>query len=144
MSYIYEALQRAEAERSGGSVPTDADSVADLLQKVEQEIDRKLSVSELPPAELAPAKIETANTDAFALADTGGIRSVGMFDGSGQPGSRKISSVGVKAPTSARMPQAQTDRDHKQHSAGREEYDCLEPGSQSISKQGSQYRACRW
>jgi capsular exopolysaccharide synthesis family protein len=68
MSYIYEALQRAEAERSGGSVPTDADSVADLLQKVEQEIDRKLSVSELPPAELAPAKIETANTDAFASA----------------------------------------------------------------------------
>lgn len=68
MSYIYEALQRAEAERSGGSVPTDADSVADLLQKVEQEIDRKVAVSELPPAELAPAKIDHANTGAFAPA----------------------------------------------------------------------------
>jgi len=41
MSHIFEALQRAEAERSGGSLPTNADSVADLLQKVEQEIDRK-------------------------------------------------------------------------------------------------------
>jgi capsular exopolysaccharide synthesis family protein len=52
MSYIFEALQRAEAERSGGTLPKDADSVAELLQKVEQEIDRKLSHSELPPAEL--------------------------------------------------------------------------------------------
>jgi len=50
MSYIFEALQRAEAERSGGSLPTNADSVADLLQKVEQEIDRKQALSELPPA----------------------------------------------------------------------------------------------
>jgi capsular exopolysaccharide synthesis family protein len=50
MSYIFEALQRAEAERSGGTAPRDADSVADLLQKVEQEIDRKQALSELPPA----------------------------------------------------------------------------------------------
>jgi capsular exopolysaccharide synthesis family protein len=50
MSYIFEALQRAEAERPGGSLPTNADSVADLLQKVEQEIDRKQSLSELPSA----------------------------------------------------------------------------------------------
>ena len=55
MSYIFEALQRAEAERSGGSLPKNADSVADLLQKVEQEIDRKQSLSELPP----PAKLES-------------------------------------------------------------------------------------
>jgi protein-tyrosine kinase len=48
MSNIFEALQRAETERSGGSLPTNADSVADLLQKVEQEIDRKQSLSELP------------------------------------------------------------------------------------------------
>jgi len=48
MSYIFEALQRAEAERSGGSVPTNADSVADLLQKVEEGIDRKQSLSESP------------------------------------------------------------------------------------------------
>jgi capsular exopolysaccharide synthesis family protein len=50
MSYIFEALQRAEAERSGASPSKDADSVAELLQKVEQEIDRKQSLSELPPA----------------------------------------------------------------------------------------------
>ena len=62
MSYIYEALQRAEAERSGGGVPKDADSVADLLQKVEQEIERKQSLSELPSAELPPANIEPAKT----------------------------------------------------------------------------------
>ena len=49
MSYIFEALQRAEAERSGGSLPKSADSVADLLQGVEQEIERKQSLSELPP-----------------------------------------------------------------------------------------------
>jgi capsular exopolysaccharide synthesis family protein len=48
MSYIFEALQRAEAERSGGTLPKNADSVADLLQGVEQEIARKRSLSELP------------------------------------------------------------------------------------------------
>ena len=58
MSYIFEALQRAEAERSGGSLPKNADSVADLLQKVEQEIDRKQSLSELP----LPAKRESAGS----------------------------------------------------------------------------------
>ncbi len=47
MSYIFEALQRAEAERAGGSLPKNADSVADLLQGVEQEIERKESLSEL-------------------------------------------------------------------------------------------------
>ncbi|MGA7303012.1 MAG: hypothetical protein WBX10_22015, partial [Candidatus Sulfotelmatobacter sp.] len=62
MSYIFEALQRAEAERSGGSVPKDADSVAELLQKVEQEIDRKLSHSELPPAELPLSELTLAAT----------------------------------------------------------------------------------
>ena len=56
MSYIFEALQRAEAERSGGSLPKDADSVAELLQQVEQEIDRKQALSELP----APPKAEVA------------------------------------------------------------------------------------
>jgi predicted nucleic acid-binding Zn ribbon protein len=34
MSYIFEALQRAEAERSGGSPPKNVDSVVDLLQGV--------------------------------------------------------------------------------------------------------------
>jgi capsular exopolysaccharide synthesis family protein len=62
MSYIFEALQRAEAERSGGSVPKDTDSVAELLQKVEQGIDRKLSHSELPPAELSLSELTQAAT----------------------------------------------------------------------------------
>ncbi len=50
MSYIFEALQRAEAERSGGSLPNNADSVADLLHGVEQEIERTQSLPESPPA----------------------------------------------------------------------------------------------
>jgi len=61
MSYIFEALQRAEAERSGGSLPKEADSVADLLQKVEEEIDRKQSLSELPPS----AKPESPEAGSF-------------------------------------------------------------------------------
>ena len=64
MSYIFEALQRAEAERSGGSLPKNADSVADLLQGVEQEIERKQSLSELPPA----AKPESPEAETFASA----------------------------------------------------------------------------
>jgi len=64
MSYIFEALQRAEAERPGGSLPTNADSVADLLQKVEQEIDRKQSLSELPPT----TKPESPETGSFVSA----------------------------------------------------------------------------
>ena len=64
MSYIFEALQRAEAERSGGSLPKNADSVADLLQGVEQEIERRQSLSELPPA----AKPESPEADSFASA----------------------------------------------------------------------------
>jgi capsular exopolysaccharide synthesis family protein len=64
MSYIYEALQRAEAERAGGSLPTNDGSVADLLQKVEEEIDRKQSISELPP----PAKLESPEAGPFTSA----------------------------------------------------------------------------
>jgi protein-tyrosine kinase len=41
MSYIFEALQRAETERSGGALPNGVESVADLLQAVEEEIARK-------------------------------------------------------------------------------------------------------
>ncbi len=65
MSYIFEALQRAEAERSGGTLPKEADSVADLLQKVEEEIDRKQSLSDLPPA----AKLESPEAGSFASAN---------------------------------------------------------------------------
>jgi len=64
MSYIFEALQRAEAERSGGNLPKNADSVADLLQKVEEEIDRKQSVSESP----LPTKIDSPEIGSFASA----------------------------------------------------------------------------
>jgi capsular exopolysaccharide synthesis family protein len=69
MSYIFEALQRAEAERSGETAPKNADSVADLLQGVEQEIARKQSLSELPPSELSSAtKRETPKSSSFAAA----------------------------------------------------------------------------
>jgi len=64
MSYIFEALQRAESERSGGSVPKNADSVADLLQGFEQEIDRKEALSESPAA----ASPESPGADSFASA----------------------------------------------------------------------------
>jgi capsular exopolysaccharide synthesis family protein len=64
MSYIFEALQRAEAERSGDSLPKNADSVADLLQEIEQKIERRQPVSESP----APAKPESAAAATFASA----------------------------------------------------------------------------
>jgi capsular exopolysaccharide synthesis family protein len=67
MSYIFEALQRAEAERPGGNLPTNAESVAELLHRVEQEIDREQVVPvqvapELPPpvARTEPTKGEEA------------------------------------------------------------------------------------
>ena len=73
MSYIFEALQRAEAERSGGDLPTNADSVAELLHRVEQEIDREQVVPEqvvpeLPPpvASTEPTKVEEAGPFASA------------------------------------------------------------------------------
>ena len=62
MSYIYEALQRAEAERAGGNPPKGADSVADLLQGVEHEIERKQGLSEQPP----PVKLDAAGAETFA------------------------------------------------------------------------------
>jgi capsular exopolysaccharide synthesis family protein len=64
MSYIFEALQRAEAERSGGSLPKDSESVADLLQAVEQEVERKQSLSELPPSAIP----ESPEAETFASA----------------------------------------------------------------------------
>jgi capsular exopolysaccharide synthesis family protein len=62
MSYIFEALQRAEAERSGGIPPKNADSVADLLQNVEEEIDRKQSHAESPSS----ARATSQAVDSFA------------------------------------------------------------------------------
>ena len=46
MSYIFEALQRAETERSGGKPPENVESVADLLQAVEQELALKQAEAE--------------------------------------------------------------------------------------------------
>jgi protein-tyrosine kinase len=63
MSYIFEALQRAEAERSGGGAPTNSDSVADLLQKVEQGIDCKQ-----PPSESITARIPSREAGMFTSA----------------------------------------------------------------------------
>jgi protein-tyrosine kinase len=86
MSYIFEALQRAETERSGGSPPQNADSVADLLQGVDQEIERKQYLPELPAAAtpespgaetftsakvLLPAM--TADSRLVCLTDQGGL-----------------------------------------------------------------------
>src|ERR1700677_4304187 len=69
MSYIFEALQRAEAERSGETLPKNADSVSDLLQGVEQEIARKQSLSESPPSELPTAtEGEAPKSNSFAAA----------------------------------------------------------------------------
>jgi capsular exopolysaccharide synthesis family protein len=69
MSYIYEALQRAEQERSGGGSSKDADSVADLLRGVEQEIERKQALEELPgPGPSAkPEKPDAAFTPTKSL-----------------------------------------------------------------------------
>jgi capsular exopolysaccharide synthesis family protein len=64
MSYIFEALQRAEAERSGGSLPNNAESVADLLQGVEREIERRQAHEELP----VEVQAEVRGTESFASA----------------------------------------------------------------------------
>jgi capsular exopolysaccharide synthesis family protein len=68
MSYIFEALQRAEAERSGGSVAQNPDSVAELLQGVEQEIARKQTSAELPPREMPLAVKTPLQQDSIAEA----------------------------------------------------------------------------
>ena len=46
MSYIFEALQRAEAERSGASPAKSVESLVDLVQGAEPEVGRKPSVTE--------------------------------------------------------------------------------------------------
>jgi protein-tyrosine kinase len=61
MSYIFEALQRAEAERSGESLPKNATSVADLLEVTERGSERQPSV--VTPAEQNLPKIEDLVAD---------------------------------------------------------------------------------
>src|SRR5260370_34516807 len=97
MSYIFEALQRAEAERSGGSLPNNADSVADLLHGVEQEIDRTQSLPELPPA----AKAESQEAATFASAKVltpalaAGFRLVCLMD-QGVVAADRVRGLGLK------------------------------------------------
>jgi capsular exopolysaccharide synthesis family protein len=64
MSYIFEALQRAEAERAGGAAPKSADSVAELLQKVEQDIESKQISSAMPTV----VRLNSSDRDGFAAA----------------------------------------------------------------------------
>jgi capsular exopolysaccharide synthesis family protein len=68
MSYIFEALQRAETERSGEGLPATADSVAELLQGVEREIERRQRLGELPvdPAPVQPSAPELPENDSFS------------------------------------------------------------------------------
>lgn len=78
MSYIFEALQRAEAERSGESQPKNAESVAELLREVEQQIARKQPAGE-PGNGDVPRKVELASAKAVAESgsDTGNIEATG-------------------------------------------------------------------
>ena len=85
MSYIFEALQRAEAERSGGGLPKNVDSVADLLRGAEQESARPQPhrewtgqgppKQELPKEEL-PKNLESMVNPPLAVADVAGHSSV--------------------------------------------------------------------
>jgi capsular exopolysaccharide synthesis family protein len=59
MSYIFEALQRAEAERSGGSPPKTPDSLVDLLEGGEPEI-------AVAPAQVEPMGVDPAESPAMA------------------------------------------------------------------------------
>src|SRR5271163_2144799 len=68
MSYILEALQRAEAERSGGSPPKNGDSVVDLLQGVEQEIARAQSQGQWTGGDL-PKSVNAIANPPLAVAE---------------------------------------------------------------------------
>jgi capsular exopolysaccharide synthesis family protein len=75
MSYIYEALQRAEAERSGGNAPKDAESVADLLQGLEKEAGAKHPQGNLAAAVKPPLPGAVAFAAAKMLAPALGAES---------------------------------------------------------------------
>jgi capsular exopolysaccharide synthesis family protein len=62
MSYIFEALQRAEAERSGGNPAKNPESVAELLRDAEHEIAGKPSAE--PADRDLPARAEPTRVDA--------------------------------------------------------------------------------
>lgn len=73
MSYIFEALQRAEAERAGETAPKNAESVAELLREVEQEIARKQTAGELGATDAAESASQTT-----ALASNGKMASASV------------------------------------------------------------------
>ncbi len=60
MSYIFEALQRAEIERSGGSLPENPESVTDLLQAVERDAAIRRSEAEQAAAVPVPGPVPPA------------------------------------------------------------------------------------
>ncbi len=96
MSYIFEALQRAEIERSGGSLPTNVDSVVDLLPGVEQEIARKQAISELPPPKVESPEAETfANAKVISPVLAADSRLVCLTDQGGLP-AEKFRVLGLK------------------------------------------------
>jgi len=102
MSYIFEALQRAEAERSGGSLPKNADSVVDLLQGVEQEIARAQSSGEWTVASL-PNSGDSAANSPLAVAEVASAPSISDSPAAAQPDSpartfadAKVLSPGLK------------------------------------------------
>ena len=69
MSYIFEALQRAENERAGGGPPKNGDSAAELLQRVELDVERNRALYEERSAEL-PRDLESV---AAMLQDVQGV-----------------------------------------------------------------------
>ena len=86
MSYIFEALQRAEAEQPGGSPPKNADSIADLLKAVEEKIEQQQSVSELQPTAIPEATMVVAtfaSAKALLPAPTADSRLVCLTDQGG-------------------------------------------------------------
>jgi capsular exopolysaccharide synthesis family protein len=97
MSYIFEALQRAEAERSGGSVPQSPDSVAELLHGVEKEIERKQSLSELPkqPTVEVPAEVSFQDSKVLSPALSADSRLVCLTD-QGSMAAEKFRVLGLK------------------------------------------------
>lgn len=96
MSYIFEALQRAEIERSGGSLPHNVDSIVDLLPGVEQEIARKQALSELPPPKVESPEAETfANAKVISPVLAAESRLVCLTDQGGLP-AEKFRVLGLK------------------------------------------------
>jgi len=67
MSYIFEALQRAEAERTGGTAAVPAESVADLLQELDRVQAKAEQTEAVPPLPTVPAlEVDRAGTEMFA------------------------------------------------------------------------------